>query len=79
LQPLVALPEDVKALLVWKYRGGKARIHLPACLHLSSQNVNMGFCERPKRLARGTVAFSFSSHFYYFCTHKQKKALKTQQ
>jgi len=31
------------------------RVHLPECLHLSSQNVSMSSCGCPKRLAFGTV------------------------
>ena len=50
-----AFPEDVIAFLVWKDRGGKTRVHLPECLHLSSQNASTSFCGCPKRLAFGTV------------------------
>ena len=50
-----ALPEDEIAYLLWKDRGGKTRVDLPECLHISSQNASTRFCGCPKRLAFGTV------------------------
>ena len=50
-----ALSDDVIAFLVWKDRGGKTRVHLPECLHLSSHIGSTSFCGCPKRLAFGMV------------------------
>ena len=50
-----ALPEDVIAFLEWKDRKGKTCVHLPECLHLSSQKASTSSCGCPKKLAFGTV------------------------
>jgi len=50
---LSAAPRDIARFLVWKDKGGKTKVHTPACRHFGYSKKTS--CPCPTRLAAGTV------------------------